>query len=485
MKASVPARAAARPKKPRRDEAPGLAARRLAVAALTRVLQDRQGLDEAFEDLGNTPEFKALAARDVGLARAIATSACRRLGTIRGALAQRLPRGLPRKAGALEAILVAGSAQLLLLDVPDHAAVATAVDLARGDGRAFPYAKLVNAVLRRIAGERDAILAAADPLDVDTPAWLRARWISAYGEETARAIAAAHRNEPALDLTVKGDAEIWAEQLGGTVLATGSVRLAAAGRQSGADRQSGSDRQAGSERQAGSDRVAVADLAGYGEGAWWVQDAAAALPARLLGARPGEEVIDLCAAPGGKTAQLAAAGAHVVAVDRSGTRLKRLAANMERLRLTVTVQEAEAESLTRAPVDAVLLDAPCSATGTIRRHPDVAWTKREADVTALAVLQARLLEKAADLVKPGGRLVYCTCSLEPEEGERQIEAFLARHDDFRRMPITADDLGGLSPLVTAAGDLRSLPHQAVSADGDMRGLDGFYAARLRRAPAPG
>jgi 16S rRNA (cytosine967-C5)-methyltransferase len=445
----------------------------LAVAALTRVLHDRQGLDEAFEDLGNSADFKALAPRDVALARAIATSACRRLGTIRGALADRLPRGLPRKAGALEAILVAGSAQLLLLDVPDHAAVATAVDLARGDGRAFPYAKLVNAVLRRIAGDRDAILAAADPLDFDTPAWLRARWISAYGEETARAIAAAHRKEPALDLTVKENPESWAEQLGGTVLATGSVRLAAAGRQSGSDRPSGSD------------RVAVADLPGYGEGAWWVQDAAAALPARLLGVRPGEEVIDLCAAPGGKTAQLASAGAKVVAVDRSGARLKRLAANMQRLRLAVTVEEAEAESLAHAPVDAVLLDAPCSATGTIRRHPDVAWTKREGDVTALAALQARLLEKAAGLVKPGGRLVYCTCSLEPEEGERQIEAFLGRHDDFLRMPITAEDLGGLSALVTPAGDLRSLPHHAVSADGDLKGLDGFYAARLRRVSAPG
>jgi 16S rRNA (cytosine967-C5)-methyltransferase len=471
LRASVPARAAARPKKPRRDEAPGLAARRLAVAALARVLNDRQGLDESFEDLGNSAEFKALAPRDVALARAIATSACRRLGTIRGALTERLPRGLPRKAGVLEAILVAGSAQLLLLDVPDHAAVATAVDLARGDGRAFPYAKLVNAVLRRIAGDRDAILAASDPLDLDTPAWLRARWISAYGEETARAIAAAHRNEPALDLTVKGDTEIWAEQLGGTVLATGSVRLAAAGRQPGADRQSAPD------------RVAVANLPGYAEGAWWVQDAAAALPARLLAVRPGEEVIDLCAAPGGKTAQLAAAGARVVAVDRSGARLKRLAANMERLQLTVTVEEAEAENLAHAPVDAVLLDAPCSATGTIRRHPDVAWAKREGDVTALAAVQARLIEKAASLVKPGGRLVYCTCSLEPEEGERQIEAFLARHDDFRRMPVTVDDLGGLSPLVTAAGDLRSLPHHAVSTDGDMKGLDGFYAARLRRAPA--
>jgi 16S rRNA (cytosine967-C5)-methyltransferase len=425
-----------------------------------RILHERQGLDDAFEALNASADFAGLAPRDAALARAIATSACRRLGTIRKTLAERLPKGLPRKAGALEAILVAGAAQLLLLDVPDHAAVATTVDLARGDGRAFPYAKLVNAVLRRIAGERDAILAAADPLDVDTPAWLRARWIAAYGEEIARAIAAAHRQEPALDLTVKGDAEHWAKALGGTLLSTGTIRLT------------------------GSERIAVTDLPGYPEGAWWVQDAAAALPARLLGVRPGEEVIDLCAAPGGKTAQLAAAGAHVLAVDRSGNRLKRLASNMKRLGLTVTVAEADAEKLDHPPVDAVLLDAPCSATGTIRRHPDVAWTKREGDVAALAAVQARLIDKAATLVKPGGRLIYCTCSLEPEEGERQVEAFLARHPDFRRLPVSSEEVGGLSPLVTASGDLRSLPHHPVSADGALEGLDGFYAARLARKAGP-
>jgi 16S rRNA (cytosine967-C5)-methyltransferase len=214
-----------------------------------------------------------------------------------------------------------------------------------------------------------------------------------------------------------------------------------------------------------------------------VQDAAAALPARLLAPRPGERIADLCAAPGGKTAQLAAAGADVLAVDRSARRLSRLEENLARLHLAARTRAIDAEKLDEAPFDAVLLDAPCSATGTIRRHPDVAWTKGEEDVRKLADLQARLLDTAARLLKPGGRLVYCTCSLEAEEGERQAEAFLARHADVSRHPITAAEIGGLAECLTPNGDLRTLPFHVALPDRDRSGIDGFFAARFAKRPS--
>jgi 16S rRNA (cytosine967-C5)-methyltransferase len=227
-------------------------------------------------------------------------------------------------------------------------------------------------------------------------------------------------------------------------------------------------------------RTPVRELPGYAEGAWWVQDAAAALPARLLQARPGERIADLCAAPGGKTAQLANAGARVVAVDKSARRLRRLAENMARLGFAVDMRETDVLDLDEAPFDAVLLDAPCSATGTIRRHPDVAWTKRPEDIAVLADLQRRLLDKAAGLVRPGGRLVYCTCSLEPEEGEAQVAAFLARHGAFARASVAAHEVGGLSHLVDARGDVRTLPCHLGDLGQGRAGLDGFFIARLSR-----
>ena len=431
----------------------GLAARAIAAEALDAVLRQRAPLDETLERLAARPEEAG--PRDRALARAIATVACRRLGTIRLGLKRFLERGLPRNAGLLEAILIGGAAQLLFLDVPDHAAVDLAVRQARADKRAFPYAKLVNAVLRRVADARADILAAGEAPRIDTPDWLYERWVTAYGEATADAIAAANRHEAAVDISVKGDLAGWAETLGAHVLPTGSLRLA--------------------------QRVPVPDLPGYAEGAWWVQDAAAALPARLIAPKAGERIIDLCAAPGGKTAQLAAAGASVLAVDRSPERLERLAQNMRRLSLAVETLAADALNLDVPAADAVLLDAPCSATGTLRRHPDVAWTKRAEDITSLAQLQAQLIDKAATLVRPGGRLVYCTCSLEPEEGERQVAAFLARHRDFTRLPVAAEEIGGLTQFITADGDLRTLPHALPGAEPRLSGLDGFYAARLVRA----
>lgn len=434
------------------EDAAGLPARRLAATVIEEVLRARTALDETHERLA--PGFR-LDAADASLARAIAVTAFRRLGTIRQALHARLDRGMPKKSGAFEAIMIAAAAQILFLDVPDHAAVDLAIRHLQEEERSARYASLGNAVLRRLARERDEALAEANAdLFLDTPDWLAEGWREHYGETVAAAIAASHREEPPLDLSVRSDAPGWAEKLDGVALPTGSVRLNA--------------------------RAAIASLPGFDEGAWWVQDAAAALPVLLVAPKPGERIADLCAAPGGKTAQLAAAGAKVTAVDRSATRLKRLHANLARLSLVAEVIATDAAALDVEPFDAILLDAPCSATGTIRRHPDVAWTKLPEDRDKLSALQARLLDAAAKLTKPGGRLVYCTCSLEPEEGERQVEAFLARNPDFRREPVRADEIGGLAEAIDVRGDLRTLPHQIPGANPRLSGWAGFYASRLVR-----
>jgi len=429
-----------------RHEQAGLGPRRLAWNAVTETLKRRVPLDDVMDELSPAED---LSARDEALARAIAVVAFRRLGTLGRALHERIDK--EAKDERLLHLLAVGAAQILYLDVPDHAAVDTAVQLAGGDRKLKGAGGLINAVLRRVAREREAILGADDPW-LDTPTWLEERWIEQYGEALAERIAGAHRSMASVDLTVKDDPAAWAERLGGVLLPTGSVRLV--------------------------ERTAIRDLPGYEDGAWWVQDAAAALPARLLGVGPGERVADLCAAPGGKTAQLAAAGAEVLAVDRSARRLKRLEENLARLGLTAQIRAIDAEKLDEAPFDAILLDAPCSATGTIRRHPDVAWTKSENDIRKLSALQMRLLDKAAGLLKPGGRLVYCTCSLEPEEGERQAERFLARHPRFARKPIEPGEIGGLAECVTPEGDVRTLPFQMALTEHERSGLDGFFVARF-------
>jgi 16S rRNA (cytosine967-C5)-methyltransferase len=231
----------------------------------------------------------------------------------------------------------------------------------------------------------------------------------------------------------------------------------------------------GSLRRAAGGAIDV--LPGFAEGAWWVQDAAAALPARLLGEVAGRPVIDLCAAPGGKTLQLAAAGARVTAIDRSAPRLERLRQNLARLGLHADVLAADAaEYRPPEPAAAVLLDAPCSATGTIRRHPDVARTRRPGDLAALAGVQDRLLDAALAMLRPGGLLVYCVCSLQPEEGPARIDALLQRDTGVERLPIAAAEIGGLAAAITADCDLRTLPSHWA----EIGGLDGFFACRLRR-----
>ena len=435
------------------EATPGYVPRWVAAQAIGDALTYGKPLDDRFPGPDGDAATQILDPRDRALARSIATVAMRRLGTIRKGLARFLEKGMPRKAGPLEPTLIAAAAQILFLEVSDHAAVDLAVRAVRADPASAPYVALANAVLRNIARAKPEIVGDAAPLD-DAPPWLVARWKANYGEETTLAIAAAHLQEPTLDLTVKSDPEGWAARLGGSVLPTGSVRLET--------------------------HAPIPELEGFAEGEWWVQDAAAALPAMLLPISPGDRVADLCSAPGGKTAQLALRGARVFALDRSAQRLKRVAANLERLKLEAELVVANAVSYDAAPFDAVLIDAPCASTGTIRRHPDVAWTKRLGDITALAKQQGELLTRAVALTKRGGSIVYSTCSLEPEEGEAQIAALLRRHQDVTRAPITADEIGGLAECITPLGDLRTLPCHLQGATPRQSGLDGFYAARLRK-----
>jgi 16S rRNA (cytosine967-C5)-methyltransferase len=442
----------ARPRTSPQPEVPGLAARRIAADILDGVLRRRIALDEQLSGKNAHPGLPALAERDRALARRLTATVLRRLGTLRHLVGGYLEKGFPSDAPRAETILLLGAAQILWLEVPDHAAVDLSVRLAQADRRAGRYAGLVNAVLRRVA--QHGATASFDDISRDTPEWLLKRWTGIYGSDTARAIAAANGHEPALDLTVKQDTESWAERLRGRVMPTGTVRTLAHG--------------------------AISLLPGFSEGAWWVQDAAAALPVRLFGDLRGKNVADLCAAPGGKTAQLAFAGANVTAVDRSPVRINRLRENLARLSLDAETVVADALEWDGGPFDAVLVDAPCSSTGTIRRHPDVPWLKSEADVSVLTSLQQRLLDRAVGLLKPGATLVYCVCSLEPVEGENQTTALLARDPRVARKPITRQDVFDRAEFVTPAGDLRTLPLHLVDPDPRWGGLDGFYATRLTR-----
>jgi 16S rRNA (cytosine967-C5)-methyltransferase len=438
-----------------REAQVGLPARRAAVELLSAVVDKKQPLDDILSRSLATGWMFDLPQRDRALARAIVATSLRRRGQIDLVLNTFLERGLPEKAGKLYPVLLSGAAQLLFLKTPPHAAIDLAVRLAQWDSRARRYDKLVNAVLRRVAKEGDAIAASLDAPRVNTPDWLWERWVARYGEDRARAIAAANLVEPPLDLTVKSDPHLWAKRLSGRVLPNGSVRLLPKGR--------------------------IEALPGYENGAWWVQDVAASLPAHLIGDVANKRVLDLCAAPGGKTAQLALAGASVVAVDISRTRLKTLKANLARLELDAEMITADATSWSADErFDAVLLDAPCSSTGTIRRHPDIPYLKSPADIEDLAALQARLLDSAAALLKPGGTLVYSTCSLELEEGEAQIAALLARNPEIRVDPILPEEMFGQSQWLQSPGFLRTFPYQLDLGAPEWSGMDGFFAARLKR-----
>lgn len=439
--------------KPETSRDAGLAARQGAHRLIAAVLRHKRALDEAFAEEATSGPLAKLAPADRGFARAIASATIRHLGEIDLIIKHLLSKKLPPRAGLTQTILRAAIAEILFLDVKPHAAVDLAVEAANRDNDAQHFKSLVNALLRRLLREGDAAREGIDGERAALPAWLWKSWIGTYGEIKTREIIRAQFPEPPLDLSVKDETRLdeWATRLGAKILPTGTLRLDASGR--------------------------VENLDGFDEGAWWVQDAAAALPTRLLGDVKGRDVLDLCAAPGGKTMWLAAHGANVTAVDRSAPRLERLKQNLERLSLTAEVVVSDAATFdTGRQWDCILLDAPCTATGTARRHPDVVQLKTAIDRDRLATLQARLLDHAADLLAPGGTLIYCTCSLEREEGPAQIDAFLKGHPDFIRTEIKPDEIGGLSETITPTGDLRTLPCHLA----ELGGLDGFFASRLQK-----
>ncbi|MDO6964745.1 16S rRNA (cytosine967-C5)-methyltransferase [Rhizobium alvei] len=420
-----------------------------ATKLLAAVLEQKASLDGLLDEDHGNPAFVALNPTDRAMVKAILHSCLRHLTWIESIFARFLDKPLPDGARNLRHILAIAAAQILFLDIPDHSAVDLAVEQARRDPRSARFANLVNALLRRLGREKDSVLAAVSQ-EVDLlPGWFMQRLVSAYGIEAAKAISIACATPAPIDLTVKSDPQGWAERLGGTVLATGTVRL-------------------------GTFEGSVTALPGFTEGEWWVQDAAAAIPARLMGDIRGKKVADLCAAPGGKTAQLVLQGAQVTAVEQSASRLKRLQSNLGRLGLSCATHLSKLEDFEPdQPLDAILLDAPCSSTGTIRRHPDVLWSKGPEDIEKLAGVQRRLLEQAFRRLPTGGKLVFSNCSLDPIEGENLISVFLSEHAEAELVAIDPADWPGLETAVTGRGEMRTTPAM-------LGGMDGFYAAVIRR-----
>jgi 16S rRNA (cytosine967-C5)-methyltransferase len=423
--------------------ASGLLPRAEAVRLINAVLRHDAQLDDAFNVSVKHGTLSKASPPDRRLCYAIIATALRRKGEIDQALSGLLAKPLPKSAGLTPEILLTATAQVLFMRIPSHAAVGLAVKIAKADPHAKHFAGLINAVGRKLSSitrEADAPIDAS----INTPAWLFKRWLNTYGEKTAHEIARSHLSEPPLDLTVIGDPQIWADRLGGKVASGQTVRLT-------------------------DWRGLITDMPGFSDGKWWVQDEASAIPSHLLGEVGGKNVLDLCAAPGGKTAQLANAGAYVTALDRSPQRMSRLQENLARLKLSVETVIADALEFEATRLfDAVLLDAPCSATGTIRRHPDLPYHRQPEQISALSDLQHQMLTKAASLTKTGGIVVFCTCSIEPEEGEEQLAKLPS---NLKHLPLTTGEYSIEPQWLNAQGCLRTLPNQ---------GLDGFFAMRLQR-----
>lgn len=432
---------------------PGLETRLVATLLLTRVMDDGRNLDALCDRQHGLARFLKLEARDQGLARAIAITAVRKHNQIEAVLKRVMQRPPPKRARFLIHSLHVAVTQILFLDAPDSAAVDLGVTAIGDDERTSRFRGMSNAVLRRIVREREELLAKTEQTSL-LPKWMEKALRKDYGKEKAARISNYIAIEPMVDLTVKTNPQDWAEKLGGFVLPTGSIRLV--------------------------NTTSVTELEGYENGDWWVQDAAAALPAQLIKAEKGAHVLELCAAPGGKTAQLAHKGYDVTAVDISKPRLGRLQQNLERLNLQATLVEADILEFEPAEkFDAILLDAPCSSTGTIRRHPDVLWTKSAEEITALAQLQYQLLEKAKEFLKPGGTFVFSNCSMLKEEGEDLLSKASRQFEDLILDPIKPGEINGLEDCINGQGALRTLPfHLQHPEHESYSGLDGFFACRF-------
>lgn len=434
---------------------PGLAARIAATKILSAVVDRKTSLDGMLDAEHGNPSYTALSDADRALVRAILNSALRHLPRIEAMISALLDTPLPEGARSLQHLLVVAVAQMVYLDIPDHSAVDLAVEQANRDPRSRRFSKVVNAILRRVGREKKDLLDWAADISC-VPEWFDNRLKSVYGEDAARAIGEALLSPASIDLTVKSDPARWAETLNGVVLPTGGVRLR-------------------------DFKGAVSTLEGFEAGEWWVQDAAAAIPAQLFRDLAGKRAADLCAAPGGKTAQLILLGADVTAVEQSANRLARLQGNLQRLGLSAQCVKANLKDFKPAELfDAILLDAPCSSTGTTRRHPDVLWTKGPEDIAKLAKVQEELLAHAVTLLAPGGQLVFSNCSLDPAEGEEVVASILAANPDLQRVPIAPDALPGLEDAITPLGEIRTTPAMLAARDGVSGGLDGFYACLISK-----
>jgi len=432
----------------------GLQVRLVSLRLLSAVIDKKISLDGLTDAQGGQPAYLALEPRDRRLVRAIVLSSLRQNGVITAALARFTNRPLPQNARTPHHLLTLTAAQILYLDIPDYACVNLAVTIAKADSRLRRFAPLVNALARKIAQHRDEIIERSDQ-SLNAPAWFYDMLERHYGKPQARAIIAAQASPPALDITVKDNAKAWADTLKGRILpGHTTVRFEESWKN-------------------------ITDLSGFAHGHWWVQDVAASLPVLLLGDVRGKKIADLCAAPGGKTAQLAHLGADVTAFDSSPSRMQRLNENMQRLKLDVKTQIGDVRHFAPPQLfDAVLCDAPCSSTGTCRRHPDILWTKSPADIARLAKLQLELLETALRFTKPGGRVVFSNCSLSVQEGEELLHSFLQTHKGQARLSaITTEELpAAFAALINSQGFLRSTPADLA----EFGGMDGFFAARIEK-----
>lgn len=439
----------------RRYDKPGLSSRQAASKLLSAIIDKKTSMDGLLDLKGGNPAYLDLTDQDRLLVKAILLSTLRNYQIIEKFLDHLLEKPLPSGAVSLRHILRIGAAQILYLDVPDHSAVDLAVEQANIDPRNRRFANLVNAILRRMAREKDKMLPKLGEKTAMLPDWYAKKLSKSYGFNRARGMMALMSKPAPVDITVKSDADAWAEKLSGTKLTDWSIRL---------DKLEGP----------------LQSLQGFDDGDWWVQDVAASLPARLFGDLKGKRVIDLCAAPGGKTAQLILAGADVTALDRSKSRLNRLNENLERLKLSAHTEISRMEKYeTEDLFDMALLDAPCSSTGTIRRHPDVVWTKDADDIAYLSGVQKGLLEHAITLVKTGGLIVFSNCSLEPDEGEEMVTQFVADNSDqVALLPVDPRHCQGFETAITDEGFVRTTPDFCINENDELQGADGFFAAIL-------
>ena len=420
--------------------------RAVALDLLNSIFVKKRTLDQA---IFTCKTFDTLPPADKGFARLLTVTVMRRAGQIDNIIQCFLRKGMPSGARDFKNILRIACAEILFLDGKAHAAVDTAVTLVEAK-KLLHLKGLANAVLRRLANEGKSKLKGI-PVRLNYPNWLITSWTKHYGSEKAGKIFEICVQEPMLDISVKSEPSYWAKRLDGKVLANGSIRRKFSGR--------------------------IENLPGYDEGAWWVQDAGATLPVQLFGKLDGANVLDVCAAPGGKTAQLLCSGANVTSIDISSVRMRRLKENLDRLGLKAELIHVDIKKWdTNKLFDFIFLDAPCSATGTIRRNPDVLIHKTYEDIQKLSVVQMEILQTVSKFVRPGGQLLYCTCSLQYEEGEAQVDHFLSKNKGFSRDPIGAHEIGDFSDAINENGDLRLLPYHL---EGNT-GTDGFFASRLTR-----